>query len=121
LPTPTLAGADGDDVLDAWNRLTAAFGANGFAHHRAHVHVDRRNPWNLHDRCARLIAHLILHRTGRRGQFDRERHASAFDRQILDEAEADDVAVEIRVADHLERVEHGGLLQSHDQSLAAFW
>ena len=49
--------------------------------HGAHVHVDGRHAGNLHDRRARLIAHLVFHRTGRRGQFDRERDASAIDRR----------------------------------------
>ena len=56
---------------------------------------------NLHHGRARLIAHLILHRTRRRRQLDRERDAAAVDLQILDEAEADDVAVQIGIADDL--------------------
>ena len=40
--------------------------------------------------------------------------------EVLDEAETDDVAVEIRIADNLERVEHGGLFQSHGSKRSGF-
>ena len=53
----------------------------------------------------RLIAHLILHRTGGRRQLDGERHAPAVDAQVLDEPERHDVLVEIGILDDLQCVE----------------
>ena len=113
LADAALAGADGDDVLHAGHRLPRAVGADRLADARAHLHVDRADARQLHHRGARLIAHLILHRTRRRRQLDRERDAAAVDRQILDEPEADDVAVEIGIADDLQRLEHARLLNLH--------
>ena len=67
-------------------------------------------PGTCMHRGARLIAHLILHRTRRRRQLDRERRpAPSIDLQVLDESERDDVAVEIRIVDDLQRVEHRAL------------
>ena len=54
-----------------------------------------------------LIAHLILDRTGRRRQLDRERRAPIGNRQILHEAERDDVPSEVGIDDDAKRVEHG--------------
>ena len=87
--------------------------ADRFAHARAHLHVDRADARELHHRRARLIAQLILHRTRRRRQLDRERDPAAVDRQVLDEPEADDVAVEIGILDDLQRGKNGALLDLH--------
>ena len=51
--------------------------------------------------AARLLAHLVLDRTGRRRQLDGERHAPAVDAQVLDEFQGDDVAVEVGIVDRL--------------------
>jgi hypothetical protein len=48
-------------------------------------------PGQRRHRRLRLVAHPVLHRAGRRRQLDRERHPAAVDRQILDEAQRDDV------------------------------
>ena len=74
-----------------------------------------RDAGHLHHRGARLIAHLILHRTRRRRQLDGERDAAAVDRQILDEPEADDVAVQVGIVDDLQRLEHQRFLYRHSQ------
>ena len=58
-------------------------------------------------RLPRLLAHLVLDRTGRRRQLDREGHAPPVDAEILDELQRDDVAVEIGISDGAERVEYG--------------
>ena len=49
------------------------------------------------DRVFRLGLHLVLHRTGRRGEFDREGDVRAADGDVLDELQRDDVALEVRV------------------------
>src|SRR5262249_22689966 len=54
----------------------------------------------------------IFHRTRRGRQLDREAHVPAVDVQIFHEAEAHDVPIEIRIADHFQRVEHGSLFDS---------
>ena len=121
LPTPPLPAPTAMTFFTPGIGCRAAVAADRLAHARAHLHVDRGDAGQLHHRGARLIAHLILHRTRRRRQLDGERDAAAVDLQILDEAEADDVAVEIGIADDLERLEHRRLFNCHDQSLAAFW
>src|SRR5262249_4985073 len=72
-----------------------------------------RHAGHAQHRGARLLAHLILDGARRRRQLDRERHAAAVNRQALDEPEADDVAVQIGIANGLERVENGRLLDLH--------
>src|SRR6185369_4186947 len=59
------------------------------------------------------IAELILDRTRGGGQLDRERHAARVDPQLLDEPEADDVALEIGIADDLQGGENRVLLNLH--------
>ena len=70
-------------------------------------------PGQLHHGRARLIAHQILHRTRRRRQLDREGDAAAVDDEVLDEAQADDIAMKIRVLDDLQRLEHGRFVHLH--------
>ena len=113
LPTPPLPAPTAMTFLTPGHRLPRAVGADGLAHARAHLHVDAAHARHLHHRGARLIAHLILHRTRRRRQLDRERDAAAVDLEILDEAEAHDVALQVGIADDLQRVEHGALLNCH--------
>jgi hypothetical protein len=113
LADAALAGADRDDVLHAGHGLTRSVGADGLAHPRAHLHVHRADAGQLHHRRARLIAHLILDRTRRRRQLDREPDTAAVDGEALDEPQADDVAIEIRIAYDLQRLEDGRLLDLH--------
>ena len=56
---------------------------------------------------ARLIAQVVLDRAGRGGQVDVEarRAPRRLDLQVLDEAERDDVAVQVGVAHDAQRVE----------------
>ena len=67
----------------------------------------------MHHRGARLIAHLIFHRTRRRRELDRERDVARIETQVLDESETDDVAVEVWIADNLQRLEHSRLVNLH--------
>src|SRR5262249_30760085 len=53
------------------------------------------------------------HGTRRRRELDREGDAAAVDLQLLDEPEADDVAIEIGIANDLQRLENGALLNLH--------
>ena len=77
-------------------------------------------PGTLQHRGARLIAHLVLHRTRRRRELDGERDAAAVDRQILDEAEAHDVAVQIRIAHDRQRIEHRSAFKCHGSNGIGF-
>ena len=106
LADAALARADGDDVLHAGQRCRVPSEPTASRTRALIVTSTRRDAGHLHHRRARLIAHLILDRTRRRRQLDRERDAAAVDLQILDEPEADDVAVEIGIPDDLQRVEH---------------
>ena len=113
LPTPPLPAPTAMTFLTPGTGGARAVGADGFADARAHLHVDGRHAGQLHHGGARLIAHLILHRTRRRRQLDRERDTAAVDLEVLDEAERHDVAVQIGIVDDLQRVEDGGLLNLH--------
>jgi len=64
------------------------------------------------------LAHLVLDRTRRGGQFDGERHATAVDLEILDEPERDDVLVEIGIANHGQGIEHGGVSDGHESRIS---
>jgi hypothetical protein len=106
--------AHGDDVLHAGHRRSSALAArHRFAHARAHLHVDSRDAGHGHHGRPGLIAHLILHGTGRRRQLDRERNPAGVDCQILDEAERDDVAMEVGILDDLEGLQNAGLFDGH--------
>jgi len=120
LANAPLASADGDDVLHAWQRGAGAVGTDGFADAGRHLHVDLRHARDLHDRRTRLIAQQILHRTRRRRELDRKGDARAVDREVLDESEAHDVAVKIRILDDLQRVENGGLFDVHNPSRISY-
>src|SRR5262249_27925078 len=113
LADAALAGADRDHVLHARQRDARSVGADGLAHARGGRDVDRLHAGQLHDGGTRLIAHLILHGTRRRRELDREGDAAAVDLQLLDEPEADDVAIEIGIANDLQRLENGALLNLH--------
>ena len=119
LADAAFARADRDDVLHALRSAVARLSAPTASRTRALICTSTADtPGSLQHRRARLIAHLILHRTRRRRQLDRERDAAAVDPQILDEAEAHDVAMKIGIADDLQRIEDRLLVQNHDQSLA---
>jgi hypothetical protein len=83
LPTPPLPAPTAMTFFTPGTAARAPVAADRFAHAARHLHVDRRDAGQLHHRGARLIAHLILHRTRRRRQLDRERHAAAVDRRFL--------------------------------------
>src|SRR3990172_4059809 len=100
-PTPPLPAPTAMTFFTPGNDCRGPSGPGRFAPSRAQLHVHRAHARQLHHSRSRLIAHLILHRTRRRGELDRERDAIALDLQILDEPEADDVAVEIRIRDDI--------------------
>src|SRR6266850_36910 len=54
-----------------------------------------------------LLAQLVLHRAGGRRQLDREGDVAVRDRQVLDEAERDDVPAQVGIVDDAQGVEHG--------------
>ena len=114
LPTPPLPAPTAMMFLTPGTAARPAAGSDRFADARAHLHVDGGHARQLHHGGARLIAHLVLHRTRRRRQLDRERDAAAVDLQILDEPETDDVAIEIGIADDLQRLEHARLIKGHN-------
>ena len=105
-PDAALAGADRDDVLHAFDRRASRSGARHRAHAGRHLDVDRGHARQRGHARVRLVAHLILHRARRRRQLDAERHAAAVDAQVLDEAERDDVLVQVGILDGHERAEH---------------
>ena len=71
-----------------------------------HLDVDRGHTGQRGNQRVRLIAHLIFDRAGRRRKLDAECHAPAVDAEVLDEAERDDVSVEVGVPDAHERAKH---------------
>ena len=76
LADAAFAGADRDDVLHAGQRLRARLRRRPpRARIALMLHVDARHAGHRHHGRARLIAHLILDRTRRRGQLDSERDA----------------------------------------------
>ena len=109
LADAALAGADGDDVADAGDRRAAALGQRRRPHHGRHLDVDGRDAGDAANGGGGLFAELLLDRTGRRGELDRDADGAAVDGDALHEAEADDVLVEIGILDDAKRVEDGGL------------
>src|SRR5439155_11031265 len=106
LSNAALAGSDSDDVLHARQWLTRTLPANRLANPGAHLHVNARNARHAENGGARLVAHLVLDGTRGCRQLDGESDAVAVDPQALDEPQADNVTVEIGVADDLEGFEN---------------
>ena len=113
LANASLTGADGDDVLHARNRRLSQIRRRGRSHLRRHLHVHGGNARQLLNRRPRLIAHLILHRTSRRRQLDRECHAVPVDAKIFHELQRDDVFVKVGIADGTQGVEDFGFGYGH--------
>src|SRR5262249_26495097 len=111
LADAALACANRDDILDARKLSAARIRIGGGADARGHLNLDRLHARQRHHRRTRLIAQMVLHRTGRRRQLDAERHAAVGEAQVLDEPERDDVLVEIGILDDLERVEDRGFTE----------
>src|SRR5580765_6467070 len=112
LPTPPLPAPTAMMFLTPGTAARPAAGSTA-SRTRAHLHVDRGHAGNLHHGGPRLVAHLVLDRTRRRRQLDGERDAAALDLQIFDEAESDDVAIQIGVPDDLEGLQHARLIKWH--------
>jgi len=74
LAAAILSGAHRNDVLDARNRCSTSLWGKCRAHARGHRHVDRRDTAQCRDDRVSLIPHLILYRTRRRRELNRERH-----------------------------------------------
>jgi hypothetical protein len=102
-----LARAHRDDVLDARQRRTSGLGSRYRTDVRRHPHVDGGDARKRAHRCRGLLTQLILHRTRRCRQLDRERDVAVLQREVLDESERHDVAPEVRIVDNAQRVEHG--------------
>ncbi len=113
LPTPPLPAPTAMMFLTPGTSCRVPSGADGFAHARAHLHVDRGHPRHLQHGRARLIAHQILHGTRRRSELDGERDPPVINLQIFDEAKAHDVAVQVGITDDLQCVQNGAGLNLH--------
>ena len=105
LPHPALAGSDGDDVLDSGQRLGS--GGRGPSDRRAPTELDLLGP----DRSkggldSRLD--LILERTGRRRQLDRERHLRPVEHEVFDHVSRDQIAPQLGLLDGRESLQDGG-------------
>ena len=109
LPHAAFARADRDDVLHTLDGRAAQFRARIGADARRHLDLHVPDARQRRDRGSRLITQQVLHGAGRRRELDHERHAFAFDRELLDEPERDDVLVQIGILDGFERVEDGSL------------
>ena len=95
-PHPALARAHGDDVADPGNGLAAEAGAG--AHVCGHGGARHRDSGQAAHDPLRLRLHLVAHGAGGSGQLDGEVHLAAGDLDVLDEAQGDDVLVEIGIA-----------------------
>src|SRR6185369_11147142 len=90
-----LARAHRDDVADAGHALAAEAAAR--LHVRGHGRACRRHSGQAPHDPFRLRLQLILHGAGGRRQLDREVDLAARDLDFLDEAEGDDVLVEVGI------------------------
>ena len=93
LPTPPLPAPTAMMFFTPGTGAFRQIRRRGRSHLRRHLHVHAGNARHCCNRRPRLIAHLILHRTSRRRQLDRECHAVPVDAKILDELQRDDVSV----------------------------
>ena len=103
LPTPPLPAPTAMTFFTPGTGHARAVGDAGRADRGRHLDLDVRHAGHLQDGGPRLVAHLVLHRARRRRQLDRESHPAAVDRQVLHEAQADDVAAEVGIAHGRER------------------
>ncbi len=99
LPTPPLPAPTAMTFFTPSTGARPAIGRRHGAHAGRHFDVHRGDARQRRHRGVCLIAHLILHRARRRRQLDAERHAAAVNAQVLDEAERDDVLVQIGILD----------------------
>src|SRR6185503_18857196 len=107
LANSALPRADRDDVLYAGHGWTARLRKSRRTYFRRQLNLHVGYAGHRTDRCDSLVSHLILHRTRRRGQLDRERRAAVGNRQVLHEAERHDVFLDVGIDDDAQRVEHG--------------
>ncbi len=105
LPTPPLPAPTAMTFFTPGSGGWPVSGADDRADLRGHLHVDVAHAGQRAHRRARLVAHLVLDRARGCRQLDGERHAPVVDGQVLDEAERDDVAAEVRIDDDAQRVE----------------
>ena len=79
------------------------------AHARRHLDVHGRHARQRGHGLVRLLLQQILDRAGRGGELDGERHAPVLaDDDVLDEIERHDVAAQVGVLHHAQRVEDLG-------------
>ena len=90
-----LAAGNGHDVLDRDVELAGNAAVAAHLRVEAHLHVLHAGHQRL-DRCGALVFHLAAQRAGRRRQHDGEADAVAADRHIADHIERDQIVVQFR-------------------------
>jgi len=76
------------------------------AHLGRHLGARGLHSGQRHDPLLGLALELVLHRAGRGGQVDDEVHRTALDLDVLDEAQAHDVLVQVGILDGAQGFEH---------------
>ena len=72
----------------------------GGSHVGSHLQVHGRDAWNIGDELPCEGLEAVAHRACRRRELEGEADAARFvDREVLDHAEADDIATEVWVLD----------------------
>ena len=100
LADAALARPDRQNVLDPRDGTLARLASEGRLHVGGHAHIHGGDPGQTSDQVACHRAEPVAHRTGRRGQLKRECDSPLIaDGEVLDHAQADDVAMEVRVLD----------------------
>jgi hypothetical protein len=102
------AAADRDHLRHAGQRLLVRRRIAGLPHPRGGRDRDLARVRNRGDRGAAVALDLLLERTRRGGEHERERHLAIRGHEILDHAERHEIAVQIRILDFAEGGENLG-------------
>ena len=104
LSDPALAAGHRDNILHPGQRRTA--GRICLASLRGHLHIDLLGPGNPRALGKALHLQLLFYRAGRCGQLDLEGDLAAINDQVLDETQADNVTIQVRVLDRAKNLEY---------------
>ena len=107
LADAALVGGDGDQVLDAGDRLGAALAARLPAHLRVPLDLDLVDAGNGVEGGPHVDIDLLAQRAGRGGQHQAEGRSSALDGQVAHHVERHEVAMQLGIADLGESGQHG--------------